>query len=122
MANALRLLSLPDEALQALEAGEISAGHARAILAQPDADRLWALEQIRKRGLNVREAEALRRERAAAPVKVNPPRPYKQIEVDLSRRMGSRVKITGEDKGRIELNYASREELDRLLDLLGYGE
>ena len=121
VANALRLLSLPDAALQALEAGDISAGHARAILAQPETDRLWALEQIRRRGLNVREAEALRRDRAAAePVRVNPPRPFKQIEVDLSRRTGTRVKITGEDKGRIELNYGSREELERLLELLGY--
>ncbi|GHF95512.1 putative chromosome 1-partitioning protein ParB [Deinococcus piscis] len=121
VANALRLLSLPDTALQALEAGEISAGHARAILAQPEEDRLWALDQIRRRGLNVREAEALRRGRdAAAPVKVNPPRPFRQIEVDLSRRTGTRVKITGEDKGRIELNFGSREELERLLELLGY--
>ncbi|MDO4262720.1 MAG: ParB/RepB/Spo0J family partition protein [Deinococcus sp.] len=122
VANALRLLSLPDAALQALEGGEISAGHARAILAQPEEDRLWALEQIRRRSLNVREAEALRRSReVAGPLKVNPPRPFKQIEVDLSRRTGTRVKITGEGKGRIELNYGSREELERLLDLLGYG-
>ncbi|WP_261664766.1 ParB/RepB/Spo0J family partition protein [Deinococcus sp. Marseille-Q6407] len=125
VANALRLLSLPGAALQALEAGEISAGHARAILAQPEDDRLWALDQIRRRSLNVREAEALRRGRETevpAPVKVNPPRPFKQLEVDLSRRTGTRVKITGEDKGRIELNYGSREELERLLGLLGYGD
>lgn len=121
VANALRLLSLPEAALQALEAGDISAGHARAILAQPEEDRLWALDQLRRRSLNVREAEALRRSREAeTPVKVNPVRPFKQIEVDLSRRTGTRVKITGEDKGRIELNYGSREELERLLELLGY--
>ncbi|PNY81346.1 ParB/RepB/Spo0J family partition protein ParB [Deinococcus koreensis] len=121
IANALRLLTLPDPALNALEGGEISAGHARAILAQPDKDRLWALEQIRSRGLNVREAEGLRREaRPQPPVKVNPPRAYRQVELDLSRRTGTRVKITGEDKGRVELSYASREELDRILEILGY--
>lgn len=121
VANALRLLTLDEPALQALDAGRISAGHARAILAQPERDRAWALEQITSRGLNVREAESLKREpRVAAPIKVNPPRAYRQVELDLSRRTGTRVRITGEDKGRVELNYASREELDRILELLGY--
>ncbi|WP_291423641.1 ParB/RepB/Spo0J family partition protein ParB [Deinococcus sp.] len=119
--NALRLLSLPANILRALDSGEITAGHARAILTQPEKDRDWALEQITKGQLNVREAEALKREsRGAAPVKVNPPRTYRQLELDLSRRTGTKVRITGEDKGRVELNYASREELDRLLQLLGY--
>ena len=121
--NALRLLTLPTNILQALDAGEISAGHARAILAQPDKDRTWALEQIKRGNLNVREAEALRREtRAPQPVKVNPARGYRQVELDLSRRTGTKVRITGEDKGRVELSFASREELDRLLQLLGYAE
>ncbi|CAM3568598.1 ParB/RepB/Spo0J family partition protein [Deinococcus frigens] len=123
VSNALRLLTLTDGALRALDSGQISAGHARAILAQPDADRAWALEQITLRGLSVREAEALRREgsaKANAPIKVNPPRTYRQLELDLSRRTGTRVRITGEDKGKVELNYASREELDRLLNLLGF--
>ncbi|SEJ43626.1 chromosome segregation DNA-binding protein [Deinococcus reticulitermitis] len=119
--NALRLLTLPEQVLQALDSGTISAGHARAILAQPERDRTWALEQIRKQGLNVREAEALKRgQGSSAPIKVNPPRTYRQLELDLSRRTGTRVKITGEDKGRVELSYASREELGRILELLGY--
>ena len=54
------------------------------------------------------------------PIKVNPPRTYRQLELDLSRRTGTRVRITGEDRGRVELAYASREELDRLLGLLGF--
>lgn len=119
--NALRLLTLGEAALKALDAGQISAGHARAILSQPEENRAWALRQITERQLNVREAEGLKREtRASAPVKVNPPRAYRQLELDLSRRTGTRVRITGEDKGRVELNYASREELDRILELLGY--
>ncbi len=129
VANALRLLSLPDAALTALENGEISAGHARAVLALPEADRAWALSEILTRHLNVRGAEALKREERgragegeAPPIKVNPPRPWRQVELHLSRRTGTKVKITGEDKGRLELNYSSREELDRLLELLGYAE
>ncbi|MFC6591942.1 ParB/RepB/Spo0J family partition protein [Deinococcus lacus] len=125
VANALRLLTLPDAALRALEAGEISAGHARAILSQPEADRHWALEQVIRGKLSVREAEALRRAGLVrnvpdAPIAVQPPRPYRRIELDLSRKTGTRVRITGEDKGKVELGYGSREELERILDLLGY--
>ncbi len=121
--NALRLLSLPDAAQQALDAQEISAGHARAILAQPERDRLWALEQIRTRHLTVREAEALSREQGA-PVKAvkpaTPARPWRQLELDLSRAVGTRVRISGQEKGKIELVFGSQEELDRLLGLLGH--
>lgn len=122
VSNALRLLSLPEDALRALEAGEISAGHARAVLAQPERDRAWALAEIRTRRLSVREAEALKREArpSASPIAVNPPRAHRQVELDLSRRTGTRVRITGEDRGRVELNFASREELGRILELLGY--
>ena len=119
VANALRLLQLPEAALRALEGAEISAGHARAVLAQPGDDRNWALEQIVGRGLSVREAEALRRDTAPVPVKVNPARPWRQVELNLSRAVGTKVRIQGSEKGRIELNFASREELDRLVALLG---
>ena len=121
--NALRLLSLPEAAQQALDAQEISAGHARAILAQPEGDRLWALEQIRSRHLTVREAEALRREQGAParPDKpATPARPWRQLELDLSRSVGTRVRISGQEKGKIELVFGSQEELDRLLGLLGH--
>lgn len=127
IANALRLLSLPPKALSALESGEISAGHARAVLALPEPDRDWALGQILTRHLNVRGAEALRREdrqapAAALPSKANPARPWRQVELSLSRRTGTKVKILGEDKGKLELSYGSREELSRLLEILGYSE
>ncbi|WP_407571419.1 ParB/RepB/Spo0J family partition protein [Deinococcus altitudinis] len=123
VANALRLLQLPPVALKALEAGEISAGHARAVLALPESDRPWALEQIVTRRLSVREAEALKREpRTSAPIKVNPPRAYRTLELDLSRSVGTKVRIQGADKGKIELNFGSREELDRLVTLLAAQE
>nr|WP_281377036.1 ParB/RepB/Spo0J family partition protein [Deinobacterium chartae] len=118
VANALRLLSLPAAALEALEAGEISAGHARAILAQPEEDRDWALQTILRKKLTVREAEALRRE--PRPTNELVPRAHAHIERDLSRQIGAKVRIKGEDKGRLELSFHSREELDRLLELLGY--
>ncbi|GGR02697.1 putative chromosome 1-partitioning protein ParB [Deinococcus ruber] len=120
VANALRLLQLPAAALRALDAGDISAGHARAVLAQPEADRAWALDQIVGRKLSVREAEALRRTPAPdSPVKVNPARPWRHVELNLSRSVGTKVRIQGAEKGRLELHFGSREELDRLVALLG---
>jgi len=122
IANALRLLALPLDALSALENGDITAGHARAILAQPEEDRLWALTQILNGGLNVRQAEALRREKNTL-ARANPvlDRPFAPLELDLSRTLGTKVRIAGsEKKGRLELSYGSSEELQGLLDKLGY--
>lgn len=120
VANTLRLLKLEDAALEALEAGRISAGHARAVLAQPEADRAWALAQILERDLTVRQAEGLKRPAKAVPAKKRKPPAYAEIEDDLTRHVGTRVAIRGQGKGRIELFYYSEDELSRLLELLGY--
>lgn len=119
VANALRLLKLPEEAQRALEAGEITAGHARAVLAQPEGDRPWALEQILARGLTVRQAEALRRPDPASRRDPSDGR-YRALEEDLERHAGAPVRVRGGRKGRIELHFRSQEELERLLELLGY--
>jgi len=122
VANALRLLALPDDALRALENGDITPGHARAILAQPEEDRVWALTQMLNGGLNVRQAESLRREKASS-AQANPVlnRPFAPLELDLGRALGTKVRIAGSDKkGRLELSYGSSEELQGLLDKLGY--
>lgn len=118
VANTLRLLNLPAEALAALERGEISAGHARAILALPARDQLWALQQIVSKGLSVREAERLKRPQPTA--KRARGSRYRDVEENLTHQFGTRVKITGLKKGRLELHYYSAEELQRLLSLLGY--
>ena len=119
VSNTLRLLTLPEPARDALEAGEISAGHARAILAQPEEDRGWALERIVTRGLTVRQAEALRRPSGGGKRSVSDGR-YRQLEEDLERHAGTMVRVKGGRRGRIELHFRSREELERLLELLGY--
>jgi ParB family chromosome partitioning protein len=121
IANTLRLLTLPDSAQEALEDGHISAGHARAVLAQPLADRDWALAEIMRRDLTVRQAEQLARpaqQQPGAPEKQASP--YLQLEEDLSRFAGTRVAISGKKKGRIELYFHDEDELQRLLELLGY--
>ncbi len=125
IANTLRLLQLPEAALKALEDERISAGHARAILSKPEKDQLWTLEQILLQNLNVRQAEALirpevtpvmpKRDMVASEKNV-----FEQLEEDVSRHVGTRVKIVGRDVGRVELHFHSREELERLLSVLGY--
>lgn len=127
VANTLRLLQLPEAALNALADERISAGHARAILAQPESDQNWALEQILEHNLNVRQSEELKRPEFSAltPKSDNPNQnpsnsEYGQLEQDLARHVGSKVVIKGKDKGRLELHFHSREELERLLSVLGY--
>lgn len=119
VANTLRLLALPDEALKAVENGGISAGHARAVLGQPEEDRVWALRRIVEGDLTVRQAEGLRRKQSGARRSVSDGR-YRQLEEELTRHAGTRVKISGGRRGRIELHFHSEDELERLLELLGY--
>ncbi len=119
IANTLRLLRLPEGAQQALEDGEITSGHARAILALPDEDRAWALERIVAHGLTVRQAEALRRPTEHGPRLQRDAR-YSALEEDLARHAGTKVRVQGGKRGRVELHFRSEEELERILELLGY--
>ncbi len=124
ISNTLRLLQLPTKALEALQKNKITAGHARAILSQSDEDKEWALEQILSRELSVRDAEQLKRVqidggsmgkgRSATDGR------YSSLETDLSKHVGTKVKISGGSKGRMELYFFSSDELERILELLGY--
>ncbi len=122
--NSLRLLQLSRDAQKALEDGLLTAGHARAILGQPAADRDWALEQILTRDLTVRDAEALKREPETAAGEnkssSSKPRVHRQLELELSRLTGTKVRIAGQDKGKLELYYHNLEDLNRILEILGY--
>ena len=119
VANAVRLLNLDDETLEALEEGKITAGHARALLAQAEEDRRWALERVLAEDLTVRQTERLKRPNPRA-AKRKPILAPSSFEDDLTRHVGTRVRIKGKAKGRIELYYHSEDELSRLLALLGY--
>ena len=122
VANTLRLLTLPVAAMEALEAGAISAGHGRAILAQTPEDRDWALRQITQRGLSVRQAETLRRKAESSGQRRAAERDerYAALAEDLTRYVGSRVRVRGGTRGTIELHFHDTDELQRLLELLGY--
>jgi ParB family chromosome partitioning protein len=121
VANALRLLGLPTQVLASLEAGRISEGHAKALLAIPDETarvRLW--ERIERRGLSVREAEVL----SMGSIPRGIPRSRMDPELagiaqELSRTYGTKATFEGSRrKGSIRLHYFSEEDLQRILDLL----
>ena len=123
IANALRLLNLPTPIQVSLEAGRISEGHARAILAAGSEAamlRLW--ERVERRGLSVRETEQLARSAISREIRRRPPvqdPQLRSIQQDLSRRYGTKVSIDGSRKrGRLAFDYYSEEDLQRLLDLL----
>ena len=124
VANTLRLLQLGDAALSALKKRTISAGHARAILAQPSSDRDWALQRILGDNLSVRDAEGLKRQVITSSPQTGKKETsdgrYTHIETDLARQIGTRVRVLGDNKGKIELHFHSQDELQRLLELLHY--
>jgi ParB family transcriptional regulator, chromosome partitioning protein len=122
IANTLRLLNLPDEVQALVTRGELSAGHARALLGARDPGQL-AREVIR-RGLTVRETEhltaaALRRERQARPDRLSDP-DLDDLERQLGRRIGLAVAIRpGRRGGTLVIRYSSPEQLDALVERLG---
>jgi ParB family chromosome partitioning protein len=126
VANTLRLLRLPSSIQTMLDQRNITAGHARALLMVSSEDEQVRLaEKILSQGLSVRAAEKI----ASGGV---PPRPLKQppsespadpniraAVLELERKLGTRVKIAGDgQRGKIEINYFSAEDLDRLYNLM----
>ncbi len=127
VANTLRLLDLPTDLQSRVAAGELSGGHARALLALGDADAQRALaERAATEGLSVREVEsAVRRLSKPKPVEeVAPVDPslapyFHDLEDQLREALGTRVTLVPRgEKGRIVIEYFSREELEGVLDRL----
>jgi ParB family chromosome partitioning protein len=122
VANALRLLKLGDEARQALLAGLISEGHARALLGLDDAGlQTSALARVVERGLNVRQTEALVRkwnEGAAASREPAAMSPADRETVELFRQaLGTQVELSrGKRGGKLVIHFYSDEELASLYD------
>ena len=142
VANALRLLQLSAEAKNDLQAGRISAGHARSLLGIDRADAAEALRlRIQSHNMTVREAEEAaafwrgnstlpwqesQQEEKEAPKPVNQrisrkkSPAFKTLQKNLSTALGCSAKISGDQNaGRIALNYSSKEELDALLEKFG---
>lgn len=123
--NTLRLLNLPEPILQDLRAGVLSAGHARPILTLNNSKQqlnLW--QRIKRDGLSVRAVEKIVRRMVENPPATAQPTPSRQsltvknATTELIRLLGTKVRIRGsEAKGVIEIEFYSREDLARLLEL-----
>jgi len=122
VANSLRLLKLPMEIQQGVREGRISAGHARAILSlDTPAAQMQLFRRIIKAGLSVRQAEdaASHSAHSGGARKKSATTPYRSMEEDLSRSLGTKVKIKGGGKkGSIVIRYYSEEELERLAHII----
>lgn len=124
VANALRLMQLPDDVADLVKFGKLSAGHARALI--PLGNRaMEAAGQVISGGLSVRQTERLVKKMLKPEEKKTESRedPHlQQVEEDLTERFGRKVKIhPGSKRGRIELEYYSNEDLETLIALLRGG-
>jgi len=115
IANALRLMQLPEAVQAMLREGRITAGHARPLIGSPDAERL--AEEVAGRGLTVRQAESLARGRSGGgghPREEKDPNTL-SLESDLGEALGMTVEIRhAAGGGELRLHYASLEQLDDL--------
>lgn len=127
VANAMRLLALPQEVQWLIEQGSLSAGHGRALLALPTAEeQIAAAEEIRTKGWSVRETEERIRQRLQEREASAPEKPssrlklyFKEAERQLTAGLGRRVTITqGKKKGKIALEYYDQEDLEALMAAL----
>ena len=123
--NALRLLKLPSEIREMLLANQLSAGHARAIAGISDTEKQIQLaEYAIKEGLSVREIEKIIKEENAPKKKISRKKAEKsadvrKVEDDLKQIMGTKVNLNQSGKkGKIEIEYYSRDELERLIEML----
>jgi ParB family chromosome partitioning protein len=132
IANAIRLLKLPEDALTALDEGTVSPGHARALLMLVNvSDQLILLRRVIERGLSVRETEemagALNRGRKGAQAggraSMSPGRQaepdIRDLEQRLIEKLGTKVEVKGSSsKGKIYISYFSADDLERILQVI----
>ncbi len=124
IANALRLLELPEEAQKLLFEDKITAGHARAILSVPDKDgRITLTQKLADNKLSVRDTENLARLMANKPEKGTKREPapaiYKSVARTLKNILKTNVKIKSvKGKNKIEIEFADEKDLERIFELI----
>lgn len=128
VANSIRLLSLDEDIQAKLISGEISSGHARALLSIEDSEiRKAVLASIIEKGLNVRQAEALAKQlqkakpqRKIQKIDEQVKAELESIENRLSSQFGTKVKLLhGDKRGKIEIEYFGNSDLERILNIIG---
>ncbi len=127
IANLLRLMSLSDEVKRMLEYGDLEMGHARALLALEGLRQIKAADEVVSKALSVRETEQLVK-RYQQQGETPEPKPAPKLDEGLQQRAGElsqrfsapvSIKTSNNGKGRIAIDFKSREELDAILELLG---
>ena len=128
VANALRLLHLPESVQDMVVYGELSSGHARAISGISDAElQIDIAQKAAAQDLSVRQVEKIISQMAQAkaavkteePVDMNLQTQLKGIQTDLQSYLGTKVKlVAGKKKGKIEIEYYDLSELERVIDLI----
>ena len=129
VANTLRLLNLSPETTRLVQRGELTAGHARALVTMPFVKQSAIARKAVKEGWSVRELEAFLRKLNGKTPDRQPER-KKEICLELSdlvnrmqRVFGTKVSAIGnDDKGRIYIDYFTRDDLDRLSELVDFAE
>ncbi len=128
IANLMRLLQLPDDVLVLLKAGDLSTGHARALITSEDPSLL--AKKVVKGGLSVRQTEALAKSAANKTAADKPQRPVEKakkdadtiaLEGDLSANLGMKVLVDhklGGETGQVTIKYASLDQLDEICRIL----
>ncbi len=124
VANAMRLLALPDDVIAMVEAGTLSAGHARALLGLPKSEDILPLaKQVAAKGLSVRETERLVRlcakDKPAEKRVKKRDTFYDEAELAFSEALGRTAKVflSSGGKGTVEIEFFGKEDLGRLLQL-----
>lgn len=128
IANTLRLLSLSPEVIKLVANGNLSAGHARALISIPQIDQIKLAENAVKDGASVRDVEKMVRDYFAPPEEKTKKKEkqelsleLKELIMDMQRIFGTKVNAIGNDrKGRIYIDYYTRDDLDRLAEILEF--
>jgi ParB family chromosome partitioning protein len=128
IANTLRLLTLSAEVIKMVANGTLSAGHARTLISVPQEDQIKFANTIVKEGLSVRDVEKKVKDYFAPPeekqkkkIKMELSLELKELIGDMQRVFGTKVNAIGNDKkGRIYIDYYTRDDLDRLSDLVEF--
>ena len=113
VANALRLLNLKEEELEALRSGKITSGHARALLSAENEEIRAKMFESALNGENVRVLEKMAKEKKTAPKRETKPTFYSEVELSIKNELHRRatVKSTGKGKGTLTIEFFSDEEL-----------
>jgi len=127
--NYLRLLKLPPAIQASLRDGDITMGHAKALITIEDPSKqIFIHQHIIRQGLSVRKTEDMAREMQKAPVKKDGKKPapvsfqVQKIQDDLASKFGTRVKLKmgSQGKGSIEIPFLSENDLSRILEMLDW--